>query len=96
MSDLLSNRNDGCYYSGDENMVKLGEKGQITLPQSIRDNYQWVKGTQFRVIDQGDGMIAIVPVQPAKNLHSPVFTFDKVSEEQMDEAIASGASEIFK
>lgn len=76
------------------NTVKLGEKGQITLPKSVRDAYQWDKGTQFRVIDQGEGCIAIVPIKPAAQMDVPSFkVVHTISDEQMDEAIAQGASE---
>lgn len=79
------------------NTVKLGEKGQITLPKSVRESYQWDKGTHFRVIDQGDGIIAIVPIKPSAQLDAPVIKTDKaITEQQMDEVIAAGAAEEYR
>lgn len=79
------------------NTVKLGEKGQITLPKSVRETYQWSKGTQFRVVDQGDGIIAIVPIKPAVELDAPVFDSDSpITDEQINDAIAAGAGEEYQ
>ena len=69
-------------------IVKLGEKGQITLPKAYRDLYHFGKGTNFRIIDQGQGVISIIPVQHSSRLNPPRFDFlKKASVQDMHDAI---------
>lgn len=78
-------------------IVKLGEKGQITLPKKYRDQYHLGKGTKFRIIDQGQGIISIIPVQHSSSLNAPVFSFLKTrSVEEMNETIEQEASGQYK
>ena len=78
-------------------IVKLGEKGQITLPKKYRDQYHLEQGTHFRIIDQGQGVISIIPVQHSSRLNAPQFNFLKArSVQEMNDAIEKEAREHYK
>lgn len=40
-------------------VVKVGEKGQITIPTQLRDQEQIEKGSLLEVVDLGDGNILL-------------------------------------
>ena len=82
------------------NTIQLGEKGQITLPKAFRDNHNFSKGTCFRLVDQGNGIISIIPVQHANEMDAPVFLSPLSSQthsvEDMNEAIGQAIEEKFE
>jgi len=43
--------------------VRLGNQGQLVLPEAIRSVYQWVEGTNFFIWDTGSEIV-IKPVSP--------------------------------
>lgn len=78
-------------------IVTLGEKGQITLPKKYRDLYHYEKGTRFRIIDQGQGVISIIPVQHSSRLNAPKFNFLTArSVQEMNDAIEQEAGDQYK
>ena len=42
--------------------IKLGEKGQLTIPKPVREKKHLKKGDQFAVIEVGDGLM-ILPLE---------------------------------
>jgi len=52
--------------------VRLGEKGQVTLPKVIRDHYQLSKGDQVRMIDLGNGIMEVILLKHSSALPPPV------------------------
>ncbi|MCP5095160.1 MAG: AbrB/MazE/SpoVT family DNA-binding domain-containing protein [Chloroflexi bacterium] len=80
------------------NTTKLSSKGQIIIPKSIREEYNWQPGVEFFIVDTGDG-IFLKPKTPF-----PATTIDEVagclpydgatvSQEKMDAAIQKGVLE---
>jgi AbrB family looped-hinge helix DNA binding protein len=59
--------------------VRLGEKGQVTLPKAIRDNYNLTKGDQVRMIDLGNGIMEVILLKHSSELPSPVVKFNKIT-----------------
>lgn len=41
----------------------LRDKGNLTLPSTLRKKYRYEKGEVFRIIDIGDGSFFIVPAE---------------------------------
>ena len=78
--------------------TRLSSKGQVIIPKSIRDEYQWATGIEFFVIDTGDGVL-LKPKRPfspttieevAGCLH---YRGTAISVEEMDQAIQQGIVE---
>ena len=46
--------------------VRVGEKGQITVPVDVRQREKLEKGTQVEVIDLGDGLIFLNKIDRKK------------------------------
>jgi bifunctional DNA-binding transcriptional regulator/antitoxin component of YhaV-PrlF toxin-antitoxin module len=42
-------------------LLQLRDKGNLTLPSTLRKKYRYEKGEMFRLIDTGDGAFFIVP-----------------------------------
>ncbi|MDI6639411.1 MAG: AbrB/MazE/SpoVT family DNA-binding domain-containing protein [Methanocellales archaeon] len=49
-------------------IVKLGEKGQITMPISIRQREKLKKGTLLEVVDLGEGGMFLTKVERKQEL----------------------------
>lgn len=75
--------------------TRLSSKGQIIIPKTLRDAYQWEAGQEFAVIDVGDGIL----LQPKRPF--PLTSLEDVagclpyngpakSIEEMEQAIARG------
>jgi AbrB family looped-hinge helix DNA binding protein len=54
--------------------IKLGSKGQITLPKSLREKYQLIKGMSFRLIELEDGTFSLNPVKRTSEMDTPIFS----------------------
>ena len=48
--------------------VRIGEKGQITIPVDIRERDKLDKGTQVEVVDLGEGSLFINKIDRKKEL----------------------------
>ena len=48
--------------------VRLGEKGQITVPADVRQREKLEKGAQIEIIDLGEGSLLINKVDKKKEL----------------------------
>ncbi len=79
------------------NEVRLGEKGQITLPKAFRDQYGLEKGDLLKLVDLGNGILEVVLVKPSLKLDAPVFgSSRKYSVEDMNEAIGKTVVDKYK
>ncbi|HEY6447178.1 MAG TPA: AbrB/MazE/SpoVT family DNA-binding domain-containing protein [Acidobacteriaceae bacterium] len=78
--------------------TRISTKGQVVLPQSIRESRKWPAGTELIVEETRDGVL----LRPAKPF--PPTTFEQVAGilqykgkpktvEEMHEAIAKGVRE---
>jgi AbrB family looped-hinge helix DNA binding protein len=72
--------------------VRLGEKGQVTLPKAIRDNYHLSKGDQIRMIDLGNGIMEVILLKHSRELPPPAIKFNKaVTVGNMKKAVRKAA-----
>jgi len=77
--------------------VRLGEKGQVTLPKAIRDHYHLSKGDQVRMIDLGNGIMEVILLKHSSELPPPVIRFNKaVSTGKMKKAAGKAAANRYK
>ncbi len=77
--------------------VRLGEKGQVTLPKEIRDNYHLSKGDQVRMIDLGNGIMEVILLKHSSELPPPAIKFSKaVSVGKMKKAARKAAVDRYK
>lgn len=76
--------------------TRLSSKGQIIIPQRIREAHQWLAGLEFNVVDTEQGLL-LTPRLPfkatsIKNVRGCVhYKGKKKSLKEMDEGIAKGA-----
>lgn len=76
----------------------ITSKGQTTLPKAVREALSVRPGDRVRYII-GDGDVRIVPVRPLAQLFGilrrdgPTITLPAITLEDMDDAIAAGASD---
>ena len=52
----------------------MNEKGKITIPVSIRKQYNWNAGSEFEILEL-DGRVSIIPI----------IDFDKIPKMTLDE-----------
>jgi AbrB family looped-hinge helix DNA binding protein len=73
----------------------LSIKGQATIPKAIRDHLHLGPGDRIKFFVHPDGSVVILPKVPSSTLKGivPVGRNRPVSLEQMNSAIADGASE---
>ena len=77
--------------------VRLGEKGQVTLPKAIRDHYQLSKGDQVRMIDLGNGIMEVILLKHSSDLPPPVVRPRRtVSVEKMKKVAGKAAGDRYK
>jgi len=77
--------------------VRLGEKGQVTLPKAIRDHYQLSKGDHVRMIDLGNGIMEVILLKHSSELPPPVVKSSKsVSAEKMKKGARKAAVHRYK
>lgn len=48
--------------------VRIGEKGQITVPIDVRQREKLEKGTQFEIIDLGEGSLFLNKIDRKREL----------------------------
>lgn len=74
----------------------LSSKGQIVIPQAVRQAHNWLPGLEFEVIDM-DGSILLTPVKPYKPvsvkevLGCVKYKGPRKSLQEMEDGIAKGA-----
>ncbi|MFM2064982.1 MAG: hypothetical protein RLZZ507_4653 [Cyanobacteriota bacterium] len=79
-------------------ITKLSSQGQVTIPQNLREQYQWQDGQELIIINVGDGIL----LKPKKTF--PETKLDDVAGclnyqgeaktiEEMEQAIAQGIEE---
>lgn len=79
-------------------VIKLSSKGQVVVPKSIRDRYNWHTGQELNVIDTGEGIV-LKSAQPFKPTTIDQvagrlkYTGRPVSLDEMEMAIKKGALE---
>jgi AbrB family looped-hinge helix DNA binding protein len=72
-------------------------KGQATIPKSIRDHLGVGPGDQLKFFKLRDGRVVLLPKRPLSSLCGVISPPRKgVTIEDMNEAIAEGASAGFK
>lgn len=78
--------------------TKLSSKGQIIIPKWLRERYDWQAGTEFTIVEFGDGVL-LKPQRPFATT-----TVDEVAGmlacqgpaktiEEMDEAVSQGLAQ---
>ena len=76
--------------------AKLSSKGQATIPKSVRDRLQIKPGDRFKFFFHPDGVI-ILPKIPTARLKGMIpKPAQSISLEEIDRAIAEGATERFR
>ena len=71
----------------------ITSKGQATIPKAVRDYLQLKPGDRVKFFIHPDGSVVILPKLPTPALRGIVKAGrGRVSIEEMDEAIAAGAS----
>jgi AbrB family looped-hinge helix DNA binding protein len=76
--------------------TRLSSKGQIIIPQAIRDAHKWRSGIEFNVIDTENGILLTprMPFKPTqiKDVAGCVgYNGPKKTLKEMDQGIAKGA-----
>lgn len=70
----------------------LSVKGQATIPKAIRDHLRVGPGDRIKFFVHPDGHVVILPKLPASSLRGMVRARKRVSLEEMETAIAKGAT----
>jgi antitoxin PrlF len=75
--------------------VKITARGRITIPRAVREHLGVTTGDRIRLFFHPDGEIVARPVVPNVRLmgFAAPSNQEKISIEEMDEAIAAGARE---
>jgi AbrB family looped-hinge helix DNA binding protein len=74
----------------------LSSKGQATIPKAVRDRLQIKSGDRFKFFFHPDGVI-ILPKIPTARLKGMIpKPAQSISLEEIDRAIAEGATERFR
>lgn len=77
--------------------VRVGEKGQVTLPKEIRDRYRLAKGDQVRMIDLGNGIMEVILLKHSSKLPPPVVNVNKTATvARMKKAAGKAAGDRYK
>jgi antitoxin PrlF len=71
----------------------LTVKGQMTIPKVIREHLHLKPGDKVKFFVHPDGTVFLLPKLPVSALRGIVKARRRVTLEEMDEAIAAGASE---
>lgn len=70
----------------------LSIKGQTTIPKAIRDHLHLEPGDRIKFFLHPDGSVAILPKIPTSKLKGSVQVRRRASLDEMEKAIAEGAS----
>jgi antitoxin PrlF len=70
----------------------LTVKGQATIPKAVREYLHLGPGDRIKFFLHPDGTVVILPKLPASRLKGMVRTRRRVSLDEMDVAIAEGAT----
>ena len=74
----------------------LSGKGQATIPKAVRDRLQIKSGDRFKFFFHPDGVIILPKISTARLKGMIPKPAQPVSLEEMDRAIAEGATERFR
>jgi AbrB family looped-hinge helix DNA binding protein len=74
----------------------LTVKGQATIPKPVRDYLHLAPGDRIKFFLHPDGTVVILPKLPAYRLKGTVRARRRVSLNEMDTAIAEGATAGYK
>ena len=74
----------------------LSSKGQVTIPKAVRDRLQIKSGDRFKFFFHPDGVIILPKISTARLKGMIPKPAHSVSLEEMDRAIAEGATERFR
>ena len=74
----------------------LSVKGQATIPKAIRDHLHLGPGDRIKFFVHPDGHVVILPKIPASSLKGIVRARRRVSLNEMETAIATGATASYK
>jgi AbrB family looped-hinge helix DNA binding protein len=74
----------------------LSSKGQATIPKAVRDRLQIKSGDRFKFFFHPDGVIILPKISTARLKGMIPKPAQPVSLEEMDRAIAEGATERFR
>ena len=70
----------------------LSIKGQATIPKAIREHLRLKPGDRIKFFKHPDGTVVILPKVPTARLRGIVKAKRRVTLDEMDDAIAAGAS----
>ena len=76
--------------------AKLSSKGQATIPKAVRDRLQIKAGDRFKFFFHPDGVIILPKISMARLKGRIPKPAQPVSLEEIDRAIAKGATERFR
>ena len=76
--------------------AKLSSKGQATIPKAVRDRLQIKSGDRFKFFFHPDGVIILPKISTARLKGMIPKLTQSVSLEEIDRAIAEGATERFR
>ena len=74
----------------------LSSKGQATIPKAVRDRLQLKPGDRFKFFFHPDGVIILPKISTARLKGMIPKPAQPVSLEEIDRAIAEGATERFR
>ena len=74
----------------------LSSKGQATIPKAVRDRLQIKSGDRFKFFFHPDGVIILPKISTARLKGMIPKPAQPVSLEEIDRAIAQGATERFR
>jgi AbrB family looped-hinge helix DNA binding protein len=74
----------------------LSSKGQATIPKAVRDRLQIKSGDRFKFFFHPDGVIILPKISTARLKGMIPKPAEPVSLEEIDRAIAEGATERFR
>ncbi len=75
---------------------KLTIKGQMTIPKAIREHLRLKPGDSVKFFVHPNGTVVLLPKVPISALRGILKTSKRATLEEMDEAIAAGATERFR
>ena len=76
--------------------ARLSSKGQATIPKAVRDRLQIKSGDRFKFFFHPDGVIILPKISTARLKGMIPKPAHSVSLEEIDRAIAKGATERFR